>query len=121
MRRWLRSFGFAWQGVRTTIRREAHMRFHLFATFLVALMGWTLHISRTDWLFVILFVALVWTTEIINTALEILCNKVESRQDPSIKAVKDMAAGAVLVSAILALLGGILIFGPYLQAWINKN
>lgn len=116
--RWLRSFGYAWSGILTAIRQEAHMRFHLLATLLVTSLGLFFHVSRIDWLFLLLFTAMVWITEMINTALEMLCNKVESRQDPSIKAVKDLAAGAVLVAAFLAAIGGILIFGPYLQAWI---
>ncbi|MEZ4899611.1 MAG: diacylglycerol kinase family protein [Saprospiraceae bacterium] len=118
MRQWLRSFGFAWQGIRSGIRQEAHLKFHLAATLAALAMGFLLSIGRIEWLILLILIGLVWIAELFNTALEVLSNKVEINHDPQIKLVKDLAAGSVLIAALIALVGGILLFSPYICAWI---
>ena len=63
----------------------------------------------------LLVIGLVWVTEMINTVVEKIMDHVAPERHPRIKWIKDVAAGAVLVSAIIAVIAGALIFFPYLQ------
>ena len=73
-----------------------------------------LHISTTEWLLVIAAVAAVVAAELINTAIEVLCNHVTPQHHPAIKQVKDIAAAAVLVVSAGAAFTGAIIFIPKL-------
>jgi diacylglycerol kinase len=93
---------------------EPNARIHALATIIVLSLGFLLDIDRTEWLIVILTVALVWSLEAINTALEAICDVVSPEQNPKVGRAKDVAAGAVLIAAVAAVLVAILIFGPRL-------
>ena len=110
----LRSFQFAFQGVWQFFRQENNARFHLLATFIVAVVGFYVGLKRNEWLWITLAVALVWVTESINTAIEKLVDMVSPGYDTRAGAVKDLAAGAVLLAAIASFIIGTLIFWPYL-------
>lgn len=115
MRRRLRSFGYAGRGVFTLLREQPNAALHLLATLLVLGLGLWLRLSREEWSALLLTVGLVWLAEGMNTALEYLCDAVHPEHHPLIGKAKDVAAGAVLVSAAVALAMGWLIFGPYLR------
>lgn len=107
------SFTNAFRGVKTLLLEEHHARLHLLATGLVVALAFALEISRQDWQALLLVVALVWLAEGLNTALERLCDAVMPEQHPLIGRAKDLAAGAVLLSAGFAVVLGGLIFIPY--------
>ena len=109
----IRSFRFAFQGLWQFFRQENNARFHLLATAIVIVVSIYWEIDRNEWLWVTLAVALVWVTESVNTAIEKLVDLVSPGYDTRAGAVKDLAAGAVLLAAIAALIIGILIFWPY--------
>lgn len=115
---WLRdrheSFGHALRGLRTLLQEEHHAQLHLLATIAVLLFGWWLHLSRTDWMLLLLVIAMVWLAEGLNTALEHLCDAVVPDYHPLVGKAKDVAAGSVLVVAAVASVLGLLIFLPYL-------
>ncbi len=73
-----------------------------------------LHISINDWRWIVLAIALVWTTEIMNTAVETVCDALHPEHHPIIGIAKDAAAGAVLMAGIGAVVIGIITFWPYL-------
>ena len=73
-----------------------------------------LGISATEWLTVLICVGMVISMEMLNSAVEQLCNKVESGYDPVIKTVKDIAAAAVLFASIISVAIGVIIFLPKL-------
>lgn len=112
-RRWA-SFRHALRGIRTLLLEEPHARLHLLATIAVVLLGGWLQISRADWLFLVLVVALVWLAEGLNTALERLCDAAVPDYHPLVGKAKDLAAGSVLMVAGFAVVMGLLIFLPYL-------
>ncbi|HEV2866439.1 MAG TPA: diacylglycerol kinase family protein [Allosphingosinicella sp.] len=112
-RRW-RCFGHAFDGLIFLQRNEPNARVHLFATVAVIALAATLRVSLEDWRWLILAITLVWAAEGLNTAVEQLCNRVSPGFDPRIKAAKDVAAAAVLVSAAAAAAIGALTFFPYL-------
>ena len=110
----LRSFGHALSGLGLMLRTQHNAWIHLAATVLVVALGFWLEIAPHDWRWIVLAIALVWVAEIVNTAFEHLCNVVQPDFHVSVKAAKDVAAGAVLVAAMAAAVIGGLVFLPYL-------
>lgn len=110
----LRSFAFAFVGIRTLVRHEHNAWIHAIATIIAVGTGLVLHITRDDWRWLLLAIALVWTSEAFNTAIECLCDVVTTERYEGIRVAKDVAAGAVLISALFALVIGLITFGPYL-------
>jgi diacylglycerol kinase len=88
------------------------MRIHAVALGLVVVSGFFLGLSRLEWALVLGVSALVITSELLNTAIEEICNHLWSRPDPRAAVVKDVAAGAVLIAALGALAVGLCVFGP---------
>jgi diacylglycerol kinase len=72
------------------------------------------HISELEWLAIILVSGLVLTAEVLNTALEELCDMLRDTHDPHVGKIKDLAAGAVLLASATALIVGLIIFLPKL-------
>jgi diacylglycerol kinase (ATP) len=109
----IRSFRFAFRGIRQFFRNENNARVHLLATVGVLMAGFFFGLTRQDWLWITVAIALVWVTESLNTALEKLVDLVSPGFDPRAGAVKDLAAGAVLMAALSAITIGLLVFWPY--------
>lgn len=116
----LRSFTYAAAGLRFLVRNEHNARIHAVLSCSVVLFGIVLRVSMDDWRWLIFSIGLVWMAEALNTAIEQLCNLVSPAPNPLIKASKDVAAGAVLVSAIAAAMVGALTFYPYLAEPAHK-
>ncbi|HOG05742.1 MAG TPA: diacylglycerol kinase family protein [Paludibacter sp.] len=118
MKRLIQSFRNAFRGVATVFRTERNMRIHLTFTVLVIIFGWILRISITEWLLCLLCFGLVFTAEMVNTAIENVVDLVSPQQNKLAGKAKDIAAGAVLVSAIISACVGLIIFIPKLWAFI---
>ncbi len=114
----LASFRHAASGLRTLLLEQHNCRIHLVATMLVVTLGVFLGISRYDWMALLLSIGLVWTAEALNSALEYLSDAAVPQQHPLIGKAKDSAAAAVLISALLAVAVGWLVFTPYLKAML---
>lgn len=110
--KFLKSLSYAGNGIRHSSIHEINFRIHLFATFAVAVAGFCFAISSTEWLAVITCCTLVLTAEMFNTAIEVFCDCLVKESLPKIKIVKDVAAGAVLVTAIGSAVIGFVIFLP---------
>ncbi|WP_288840243.1 diacylglycerol kinase family protein [uncultured Bacteroides sp.] len=110
----LRSFGYAWKGIRCCVGKEQNLSFHLIVTVLTIIAGFLLDITRTDWMIVILCIGVVIAAELFNTAIEKLVDLVSPERYPIAGQVKDIAAGAVLVCAATAAIIGLVVFIPYL-------
>ncbi len=89
---------------------------HALATAAVLIAGFTLQISLGEWLAIILAIIAVWTAEALKTAFESLCDVASPEFHPMVERAKNIAAGAVLISAVGAVVIGLLIFGPKLLA-----
>ena len=107
------SFGYAFSGLGLLLRAEYNAWIHLAATVIVIAVSFALGISVSDWRWIVLAIGLVWASEAFNTAIEGLCDIVSPDFDERIRVVKDVAAGSVLVLAIVAALIGVLTLGPY--------
>lgn len=112
MTKFLRSFGHAWRGLQYCFTTQLNFRVHLIALALVIVAGFVLGISVTEWLFIIGCAMLVLALELINTAIEHLCDLVTKTIHPAIKIIKDVSAGAVLLAAAGSVITGCIIFIP---------
>lgn len=110
----LRSFGYAWKGIRCCVGKEQNLSFHLIATVVTVIAGFLLEITRTDWMIVILCIGVVIAAELFNSAIEKLVDLVSTERHPIAGQVKDIAAGAVLICAATAAIIGLIVFIPYL-------
>jgi len=111
----IKSFRYAFQGIGTLLKEEHNFRVHLVASILVVTVGILLNVSDQDWCWLLLCIGLVFTAEAFNTAIEKLTDLKQPEQDPKAGKIKDIAAGAVLLTAAMALAIGLIIFWPYLQ------
>lgn len=114
----LRSFRYAGRGIIDLFRYENNAKVHLAVAIFVVVMGVWLGLSVTEWALISTQIGLVLAAEGFNTALEKLCDRVTTEQDPLIRAAKDLASGAVMILCIVAVLVGLLIFGPRLYAFL---
>jgi diacylglycerol kinase len=112
MHRITRSFACASRGVARTAASQPNFRIHLAAALLVTALGLVLGVNGAHAALLALAVGLVLATEAFNTALEELADAVHPHSHPGIARAKDAAAGAVLVSAAVAVLVGIWVLGP---------
>lgn len=114
MKRHTVSFKHAIDGVLYAVKTQPNFRIHLVAAIVVSLSGVYFHISTTEWLFLIFTFIWVITAEMINTALESVVDLLSPERQEAAKIAKDTAAGMVLLSAIGAVVIGLIIFCPYL-------
>jgi len=112
------SLANAWRGVRALVQGERNARIHLGASVAVGALGLALDVSRTEWALLALAIALVWSAEAMNTAVEALGDVVSPERNEAVGRVKDIAAGAVLLAAIGAVVVGLLVFGPRLAGFL---
>src|SRR5688572_12272258 len=114
-----RSLGYALNGIRSSFISELNFRIHTIAALLAICSGALLCISSLEWILLSFCIAFVLVTEMLNTAIEKLCDVVHPGQHPGIKKVKDIAAGAVLVSAAFSVIAGLIIFVPKFIAYFK--
>ena len=107
-----KSFGYAFEGIFTCIRKERNMKIHCVMTLLVIRAGFIFHISAAEWCICLTLFGLVMALELVNTAVEAVVDLVTSERRPLAKIAKDTAAGAVLIAAIMAAIAGLVIFLP---------
>ncbi len=110
------SFRHAFRGVLDTLRSQPNAWIHAVFTVAVCGVGGWLGLSRLEWSVLLLATAAVWTAELFNTALELLCDVASPKPHPLVARAKDAAAGAVLVAALGAAIVGLLVLGPPLWA-----
>ncbi|GAB3746562.1 diacylglycerol kinase family protein [Spirosoma pomorum] len=111
VRKVLRSFRFAAQGIIDLFRFENNAKVHLLIAVAVVGSGFWLRLSAVEWAILVTQIGLVWAAEAVNTAIEKLCDFVSPGIHPQIKAIKDLASGAVLILALTAVITGLLILG----------
>ncbi len=110
----MRAFGFAFAGLVYVFKTQHAIWIQSCIAACVVLMGIYLHISFSDWRSIALAITIVWATEIMNTAVETVCDALHPEHHKMIGIAKDASAGAVLMAAIGAAAIGILTFWPYL-------
>lgn len=114
----LKSFNYAIRGIRTLVRTENNFKIHVLSVVLVIISGITLRINKREWLIIVLLIGSVLIAEAFNTAIEKLCDFVHPEFHERIGEIKDLAAAGVLLAAIIAFVGGLLIFAPKIWMFI---
>jgi len=115
----IRSIGYALTGIRTMLNSQHNAWIHAAATISVVVAGFMFRVSAGEWCWLVLAVMAVWTAEALNTAFEFLADAASPDYHPLVKKAKDVAAGAVLLSAIGSALIGLLVLGPHLLEWFR--
>lgn len=116
LRKRLRSFKFAGNGIRLLIAHEHNAWIHCFAAVCVTIAGCWLGLSKTEWIAVVFAIAMVLAAEAVNSSIEALADLVSPGYNEAIKRTKDLAAGAVLILATGAAIVGLIIFVPKILA-----
>ncbi len=111
-KRRIKSFSDAFHGISFAFQTEIHFKIHLIFTLLALLASWLLSVSLEEFALILVVIGLVWTAELINTAIERTVDLVTTDFHPLAKQAKDISAGAVLVTAILSVLVGLVVFLP---------
>lgn len=100
------------------LRVEPHARMHAVATLAVAVAGVWCRLAPAEWLLIVLAIALVWSAEAMNTAIERLADEVTRERREGIGRAKDVAAFGVLVAALGAATIGAVVFGKRILDWV---
>jgi len=116
----IRSFRYAFQGIRILIAGEHNAWIHCFAALCVIACGFLFEISTTEWIAVVIAIGMVLSAEAFNSAIEALADRVDSEYNKAIKRTKDLAAGGVLLVAITAAIIGGIIFFPKIYALLSS-
>ena len=115
----IRSFGYAIKGIMTLIGTQPHARLHLLATVVVTGAGVYVHLRRWEWVAILLCIGLVWMAEALNTAVEFLADEVTLERRDRIGKAKDVAAGGVLIVAIISVAVAALVFLNHLAVYLH--
>jgi len=113
-KQFINSLGHAIDGFRYLYRTQNNVRIHIIITIGIIFLSIVLGISIFEWGLIILTMALVWITESFNTVYERLFDLVDPKVNPLVKIGKDVSAAAVLISAVVSIIIGILVFLPHL-------
>ena len=105
----LKSFKYAANGLRILVIQEHNARIHVSVAIVAVTLGLVLKLSYLEWIAILIAIAMVFVPEIFNTAIERLCDFVQPGHNQAIKEIKDIAAGAVLISAMFAVVIGIIL------------
>ncbi len=108
----LKSFGFAFKGIKYTLQTQHNFRIHIVLAIIAILLGFLLSISLLEWISIIIVIGIVLSAEIFNSSIEELTNLISPEKNKIAGIVKDLSAGAVLILAITSFIIGIIIFLP---------
>lgn len=111
----IKSFSYAFAGIAVLIKSQHNAWIHLLVAIVVISCGLFFQIDSVEWCLIIFAILTVLVSEALNTAIEFLCDASSPAPHPLIQKSKDVAAGAVLISAMGAIIVGLIIFLPYFK------
>ncbi|NTU42509.1 MAG: phosphatase PAP2 family protein [Nitrospirales bacterium] len=121
VKRWIKSANHAIEGILHAARSERHLRYHLYATVVILLLSFVLGLSRTHFALISVAVILVIFAEMVNSAIEYLVNFVSPHYNEKARVIKDVAAGAVLITAVGAAVLGYIVLVPYVREAADRG
>jgi diacylglycerol kinase len=116
----VKSHSHAWNGVYLIIASQLNFRIELVVSILVVAAGVFFKLSLVEWYGIIFSATLVLLAESLNSAIEKACDAITTKHHGAIKYAKDVAAGAVLISAAAAIVVGFFVFGPHIIPYLPK-
>jgi diacylglycerol kinase len=108
----LKSFGYAFNGLKVLLKNETNAVIHLIAGIVAVILGFVFDLKPLEWIAIVFAIGFVFSMELINTAIEEIADFISPKRDERIKKIKDLSAAGVLISAIIALITGLIIFLP---------
>jgi len=108
----IKSFCYAFNGLKILFKEEPNAKIHLVIAMLAMFLAILLNVNTNEWLFIVLSIGLVISMELLNSAVESLADFVSIEKNELIKKVKDLAAGGVFLSSIIAFIVGVVVFLP---------
>ena len=115
----IKSFRYAIQGIMLMVKSQHNAWLHATASIVVMLVAAFFRLSAGEWCWMVIAIMTVWTAEALNTAFEFLADVASPEFHPLVAKAKDVAAGAVLISAGGSVLIALLILGPYVLRFLN--
>ncbi len=115
-----KSFVYAFNGVKICFTTESNFKIHTMFAVVAIAFGFIFQISKSEWSVIVISICLVIALEMVNTSVEKLCNIVHYEFHQSVKAVKDILAGAVLIITIASAIVGTIIFLPKLLFYVQS-
>ena len=116
----IRSFRYAIAGIIRMVRCQHNAWIHAIATGVVIAAGFFFQLSGSEWCWIVLAASTVWTAEALNTAFEFLADATSPNFHPIVRDAKDVAAGAVLITAVASSVIGAIIFWPHLKGVLRQ-
>ena len=113
IKRLFSSFHYAFKGLFKTIKEEQNLQIQIFFLLIVIILGFLFNITKIEWCVLLIVSSLVILMEITNSATERVTDVLKPRINSYVKEIKDIMAAAVMISSILAVVVGIIIFWPY--------
>jgi diacylglycerol kinase len=113
-------FRFAINGIVQFFKKERNGRIQAIIAILVLLLSFLFHLDKYEWLAVLICIALVLGLEMLNSAIEKLCNLITTEYHPQVKLIKDISAAAVLMVSILSVVIASVIFLPRIFLLLNQ-
>jgi len=110
----VQSFKAAFNGIKLLVCEERNFRIHLFFAILAIASCVFFGVTKSEWITVLILIVLVLSAEAVNTCIESICDLVSPDYHPLVKKIKDIAAGMVLIFALVAVIIGCILFIPYL-------
>ncbi len=121
LRKWIRSANNAIEGILYAARTQRHVRYHLYSASATLILSYVLGVERTDFLIIAVAVVLVLLAEMVNTAIEYLVDMISPEYSEGARTAKDVAAGAVLITAFGAAVIGYIILFPYFSSVFERG
>lgn len=119
IKKFIKSFTYAFEGIRLALKLDQNVRFHVVVGVLVTLVSLMLKVNTFEFLFIVFAIFFVIITELLNTAVEEMTNLIVKEHRMEAKIAKDVAAAAVLLAALYAVIVGLVILLPKLLAVIK--
>ena len=119
--KFIAGFAYAFQGLEYAFRTQRNIRVHATIAILAIILGIFLHISAIEFAMVFIAITSVFIAEMFNTVIEVSIDLSTPEYHPLAKIAKDVAAGAVLLSAFLSIIIGLFIFGPHLWLLLSRH
>ena len=121
LKKWVKSANFAIEGILHAAKTQRHLRYHFYSAAVVLLASYILGVSRTEFLIISLSVIAVLLAEMFNTSIEAIVDIISTEHNEKARIVKDIAAGAVFVTAFGVAVVGYIILFPYIRDVFNKG
>jgi diacylglycerol kinase len=112
-KRLVKSFRFATHGTTTVIKEEQNIKIYLFFALLNIVLGLLSHLSYAEWAIIVITISVTMGIEVINISLEELLDMISPEYNGRTKVIKDMAAGAALITTIASIIVAALIYFPH--------